>query len=65
MIKITLPNQQILDLRSFLGRVRSSSYFPKEQAENKTLYDDLRTLFDKYAIAERIVFKYITEIYNS
>ncbi|WP_341831439.1 class I SAM-dependent methyltransferase [Sphingobacterium thalpophilum] len=65
MTKVTLPNQQILDLRSFLGRVRSSSYFPKEQAENKTLYDDLRTLFDKYAIAERIVFKYITEIYIS
>ncbi|WP_336838677.1 class I SAM-dependent methyltransferase [Sphingobacterium siyangense] len=65
MTKVTLPNQQILDLRSFLGRVRSSSYFPKEQAENKTLYDDLCTLFDKYAIAERIVFKYITEIYIS
>ena len=65
MTKVTLPNQQILDLRSFLGRVRSSSYFPKEQAENKTLYDDLHTLFEKYAISERIVFKYITEIYIS
>jgi Methyltransferase domain. len=65
MTKISLPNQQILDLRSFLGRVRSSSYFPKEQDENKTLYDDLRLLFDKYAISERIVFKYITEIYIS
>lgn len=65
MHKVSLPNQQILDLRSFLGRVRSSSYFPKEQDENKTLYDDLRLLFDKYAISERIVFKYMTEIYIS
>ncbi|MDQ1149396.1 SAM-dependent methyltransferase [Sphingobacterium zeae] len=65
MKKITLPNQQILDLRSFLGRVRSSSYFPKEQDKNKTLYDDLRILFDKYAISDRIVFRYITEIYIS
>jgi len=65
MTKVSLPNQQIFDLRSFLGRVRSSSYFPKEQDDNKTLYDDLRLLFDKYAISERIVFKYITEIYIS
>lgn len=65
MKKVTLPNQQIFDLRSFLGRVRSSSYFPKEQDKNKTLYDDLRILFDKYAISDRIIFKYITEIYIS
>ena len=65
MTKVSLPNQQIFDLRSFLGRVRSSSYFPKEQDDNKTLYDDLHLLVDKYAISERIVFKYITEIYIS
>ncbi|MGB3063100.1 class I SAM-dependent methyltransferase [Sphingobacterium thalpophilum] len=65
MIKVSLPNQQIFDLRSFLGRVRSSSYFPKNQTENKSLYDELHVLFDRYAISEKIVFKYITEIYIS
>ncbi|MCS4227350.1 class I SAM-dependent methyltransferase [Sphingobacterium sp. BIGb0165] len=65
MTKVSLPNQQVFDLKSFLGRVRSSSYFPKEGDENKSLYDDLRLLFEKYAISQRIVFKYITEIYIS
>lgn len=65
MTKVSLPNQQVFDLRSFLGRVRSSSYFPKEQDECKNLYDDLRLLFEKYAISDRIVFKYVTEIYMS
>lgn len=65
MTKVTLPNQQIFDLKSFLGRARSSSYFPKEQDQNKNLYDGLQTLFEKYAISERIVFRYITEIYIS
>ena len=65
MTKVALPNQQVFDLRSFLGRVRSSSYFPKEQDGNKKLYDGLRALFDKYAISDKIVFKYMTEIYIS
>ncbi|OOG16976.1 hypothetical protein BWD42_15985 [Sphingobacterium sp. CZ-UAM] len=65
MTKVSLQNQQVFDLKSFLGRVRSSSYFPKDGDENKTLYDDLRLLFEKYAISKRIVFKYITEIYIS
>ncbi|MDR2275538.1 MAG: class I SAM-dependent methyltransferase [Sphingobacterium sp.] len=65
MTKVSLPNQQVFDLKSFLGRVRSSSYFPKEKDENKNLYDDLRLLFDKYAISQQIVFRYITEIYIS
>ncbi|MGE8244335.1 Ubiquinone/menaquinone biosynthesis C-methyltransferase UbiE [compost metagenome] len=65
MTKVSLPNQQVFDLKSFLGRVRSSSYFPKEGDENKSLYDDLRLLFEKYAISQRIVFRYITEIYIS
>ncbi|WP_343566030.1 class I SAM-dependent methyltransferase [Sphingobacterium sp.] len=65
MTKVSLPNQQVFDLKSFFGRVRSSSYFPKDGDENKNLYDDLRLLFEKYAISQRIVFKYITEIYIS
>lgn len=65
MNKVSLPNQQVFDLRSFFGRVQSSSYFPKQEDATKNLYSDLQLLFEKYALSDHIVFKYITEIYIS
>jgi len=61
--KLSLANEQTFDLKAFFGRVKSSSYFPNEESTSKTLFDGLTSLFEKYAVGNKLLFKYQTDVY--
>ncbi len=61
---IELENQQVFNLTELKGRLRSSSYAPKEEDKN---YDEvmnaLEELFDSYQEKGKVLFKYDTMLY--
>jgi ubiquinone/menaquinone biosynthesis C-methylase UbiE len=62
--KIKCHNNVEIDFDNVLGRFMSSSYSPKTGTElyNKS-FNELRKIFDKYEMDNKIIFKYEMEIY--
>jgi len=58
-----LDNEQKLDLDGLKGRLRSSSYCPKEGAEHTSLMSEIENLFYKHQEENLIKFNYETKIY--
>ena len=58
-----LNNSQTFGLEGLKGRLRSSSYCPKEGAVYDSLMQQLETLFVKHARKGFITFEYITKIF--
>jgi SAM-dependent methyltransferase len=58
-----LPNQQILDFDALKGRLLSSSYAPLDGHPNHTpMLNELRSIFEQYAIDGRVIFAYETRM---
>ncbi len=65
LTKTILYNEQRLDRQSFIGRVLSSSYIPKEGEEgHEQLIRGLNLLFDAESQDGVVVFPYDTEVYS-
>ncbi|MFD2557110.1 class I SAM-dependent methyltransferase [Sphingobacterium tabacisoli] len=61
---IELDNQQIFNLTELKGRLRSSSYAPKEGDKNyDVVMNALEQLFDSYQENGKVIFKYDTMLY--
>jgi len=58
-----LPYEQVFDLPGLLGRIRSSSYFPKHGRLGDSILGAARELFDRYQLHGKITFPYETRIY--
>lgn len=58
-----LPNEQHFDFEGLWGRLRSSSYIPKEGPPVAPMREKLREIFDRYAEAGRFRFPYQTKMY--
>jgi SAM-dependent methyltransferase len=66
MIKRSFDNKQVLDFDGLKGRLLSSSYVPNAgHPAFEAMVDDLRRLFDKHAVADRIELLYDTVVYHS
>jgi SAM-dependent methyltransferase len=64
--KKTFANKQIFDFEGIKGRLLSSSYIPNETyAGYATMVEELRELFAKHAVADRIEILYDTIVYHS
>ncbi|MBX7225127.1 MAG: class I SAM-dependent methyltransferase [Chitinophagales bacterium] len=63
MFKTTAENKQILDLNSLKRRLLSSSYCPKEGADNEHLMQEITILFNKYQRQGVIEFLYETQMF--
>jgi SAM-dependent methyltransferase len=64
--KQVFPNKQIFDFEGLKGRLLSSSYIPNEtQPGYSRMIGELRDLFAKHAVADRIEILYDTIIYYS
>jgi len=63
MQKIVLPNQQALDLDGLKGRLKSSSYCPKEGVEYERIMQKIELLFHKFEKEGLIKFEYETNAY--
>lgn len=64
--KRTFPNKQVFELTGLKGRLLSSSYIPNEShATYPAMIDELRELFAKHAVADRIEILYDTIVYHS
>lgn len=63
MQKIVLPNYQALDLNGIKGRLKSSSYCPKEGVQYEEIMEKLELLFYKFEKKGFIKFEYDTKIY--
>ena len=62
--KLHFENRQRLDFDALLGRLQSASYCPPRGSDAFAgLRDDLRALFDKYAVSGVIDFDYDTQLY--
>lgn len=59
----SLPNEQVFDLKSFLGRIRSSSYAPADGAEHDRLMEAATALFRRFSINDKVTFLYDTKVY--
>lgn len=60
---IALNNFQKFDLESLKGRLRSSSYCPKEGKVYEQLMKKIEELFKKYETGNKVIFSYKTMIY--
>lgn len=58
-----LDNYQEFDLEGLKGRLKSSSYCPKEGVVYERLMNELEGLFSKFQVSGRIRFEYETKIY--
>jgi SAM-dependent methyltransferase len=59
-----VPNHQILDWEALCGRLRSSSFSPREGHANfAPMMEDLKRLFDAYQDAGQVRMDYFTRIY--
>ncbi len=56
-------NHQYFDLDGLQGRLRSSSYCPKENEAYSVLMEEIETLFHEFEVDGRIRFDYVTNIY--
>lgn len=60
----TFEHHQVFDFDGLKGRLLSCSYAPKEDAESYTeMMDELRSLFQRYSHADRLLFRYTTCLY--
>ena len=57
---LTFPNVQRFDREGFLGRVRSSSYVPKDDPSVMHLLDGL---FTKHSLGGQVEFRYLTSVH--
>lgn len=62
---IELEQVQQFDLKGLKGRLKSSSYCPKEGREYETLMREIEKLFEKFKLDGKVAFKYETQIYCS
>ena len=58
-------NSQFLDYGALLGRVRSSSYAPREGEEHAKMIAELGSLFKRFASAGEIEMVYRTDVYTT
>lgn len=58
-----LDNEQQFDLDGLIGRLKSSSYCPKEGVVYEKLRNEIESLFSKYQKDNKITFQYETKIY--
>jgi len=58
-----LHNEQAFDLKGLVGRIKSSSYCPKEGEEFENLMERILKLFKKHQVNNTIYFTYETKIY--
>ncbi|PCI40172.1 MAG: SAM-dependent methyltransferase [Thiotrichales bacterium] len=59
-----VPNAQIFDFAGFSGRLMSTSYCPKEDADNfKEMMAELKKIFDKHQQDGKVTFAYQTTMY--
>jgi hypothetical protein len=60
----SFPNRQRLDEAGLLGRVRSSSYVPREGPEYDRLLRALHDLFEAHAVAGELDIVYRTDVFT-
>jgi SAM-dependent methyltransferase len=61
---VKFPNEQVFDMKGYLGRVFSSSYVPLEGTQGAEKFKaELIDIFDKYNTGGHVKFQYQTEIY--
>lgn len=63
MNKFSLDNKQTLNFPGLIGRLSSSSYFPKSGPQHDKIISDLGHLFQKYKKEETVEFEYETKVY--
>ncbi len=63
MQKMALPNYQELNLNGLKGRLKSSSYCPKEGNEHERIMEETELLFYKFEKEGIIKFEYDTNVY--
>ncbi len=63
MQTVTLKNEQIFNLNGLKGRLKSSSYCPKEGEDYENLMEGMEKLFERHKVDNSIVFNYDTKIY--
>jgi len=62
--KVTFNHHLHYDFESVCGLLNSSSYTPLPHEENyKPLFDDMRQLFEKYQVNNKVTFVYETKLY--
>lgn len=59
----TFYNNQIFDFESLKGRMLSSSYISLEDEKVKIMTNELKKLFDKFQVQDKVNFEYITKLY--
>lgn len=60
----TFASRQVLDLPGLIGRSRSTSYLPREGTEHQQLISELKTLHDRWADEQGLVYLvYCTSVY--
>ena len=60
--KLAFSNPQAMTLESLLGRARSASYFPRQQPLRAELEQDLRDLFNRFAVDGTATLQQRTEL---
>ena len=63
MQKLSLPNYQVFNLDGLKGRLKSSSYCPKEGSENERIMRQIELLFYKFEKEGVIKFDYETNVF--
>jgi ubiquinone/menaquinone biosynthesis C-methylase UbiE len=58
-----LDNHQTFDFSGLMGRLKSSSYCPKEGIVYNLLEQEMKKLFDQFETHGEIVFRYQTDLY--
>lgn len=61
--EFTFPNEQRFDFEGLLGRLRSSSYSPKEGEAFDTMAKSLRKIFDDNQKGGLVVMEYTTQLF--
>jgi SAM-dependent methyltransferase len=61
--EFTFPNEQRFDFEGLLGRLRSSSYSPKEGEPFDTMVKSLRKIFDENQKGGLVVMEYTTQLF--
>lgn len=61
--KDQLDNEQIFDVKGLKGRLKSSSYCPKEGEKHEKLMTAIEALFAKHQINNTIQFQYETQLF--
>lgn len=60
----TFPHSQTFEWEQFLGRLRSSSYYPEESDKDfDAITADMKAVFEKFEENGTVEFKYKTEVY--